>query len=114
MLALTGTGTAVPSSGSGPAGPEGPTGPAGPTGPVGPAGKPGSPPVSRGHARCRVRPRRIQCVVYMAKTQPWRFASLKEGRIGNRKVAPGRYRLTVIHVDAAGRLKVYRRTVRVP
>lgn len=110
-VALSGTGTAAPpgTSVTGPIGPTGATGPAGPAGAVGPEGRP----VSRGHARCRIRGLRIQCVVYNAKTQPWRFASLRTGTLGKRQVAPGRYRLTVIHVDDRGRLKVYRRTVRV-
>jgi hypothetical protein len=111
--ALTGTGTAAPSGGSSTNGTTGPAGPQGPQGIPGPQGEPGYP-VSRGHARCRVRAQqRIQCVVYNAKTVPWRFSGIKDGKLGNRIIRPGRYRLTVIHVMSSGRLRVFRRFVRV-
>lgn len=102
-VALSGTG-AVPASGD--------SSNAGPPGPRGRRGAPGKRP-NQPRARCRIRPARIQCVVYNAKTQPWRFTKLRTGRLGHRRVAPGRYRLTVIHADRDGRLRVYRRWVRV-
>jgi hypothetical protein len=112
--ALTGTGTeAASGGGTGATGPQGIQGEPGPQGVPGPKGEPGFP-ISRGHARCRVRSQqRIQCVVYNAKTVPWRFTGIKDGKLGNRIIRPGRYRLTVIHVMSSGRLRVFRRFVRV-